>query len=168
MTENQGGTDEWMERWINLYGDRLVRYVFIITRDRELAQDVVQESFLKLMLFHRRHPNETISPGWLFKVARNQAFDAMKTTILPTDHVPDQPSDDTHIWLPIQMRQILSELPVLDRECLWLFYYADWPTKDIAHHLGISPGALRGRLLRSRRRLQQLWEVKDHECEFPK
>lgn len=167
MESGNGSPDAWMEQWINLYGDRLVRYAFVITRDRELAQDVVQESFLKLFVFHRRHPHDTVSPGWLFKVTRNQAFDAMKTHIVSTNRLPEQSTDDTHVWLPVLFRQILSELPVLDRECLWLFYYADWPTKDIAHHLGISPNALRGRLLRSRRRLQQLWEVDHDACKFP-
>lgn len=168
MQDSEDCQDLWMEHWMNLYGDRLVRYAFVITRDPELAQDVAQESFLKLMLFHRRRPAETVSPAWLFKVARNQAFDMLKQNPVPDPSTLARFRDDGPIWLPILLRQMLSELSVLDRECLWLFYYADWPTKDIAHYLKVSPGAVRGRLLRARRRLQQLWEVDQDGHEFPK
>lgn len=157
-----------MERWIDLYGDRLVRYAFVITKDSGLAQDVAQESFLKLMLLHRRQPSEIVSPAWLFKVARNQAFDLLKQNPVPLEPTLSRFREDNPIWLPILLRQMLSDLSTLDRECLWLFYYADWPTKEIARYLKISPGAVRGRLLRARRRLQQLWEVDQDEHEFPK
>lgn len=56
--------------------DDLFRYVARYSGDNDLAEDVVQEAFLKLR--DRPPPNDSRLKGWLFTVATNLARDALK------------------------------------------------------------------------------------------
>jgi RNA polymerase sigma-70 factor (ECF subfamily) len=155
--------DEWIDSWIARWGDRITRYAFVLLRDSHLAQDVAQETFLRLYQMHIRHPDRAMQPAWLFTVARRYAFDLMRhhDRTVPWDMVPDDQVNHQHpgVGNGILLQDLLEHLAPLDRECLWLFYYLDWTTNQIAQHLKITPGAARGRLLRARRRLHELWEV---------
>lgn len=150
---------DWLDLWVDRYGDRLVKYAFVITRDYHLAQDVTQETFLRLYQFRARSPERDVVPGWLFTTLRRLALTALKRRhhwVGLEGHHTAVP--DTAVWLPAAFQDMMQHLSVADRECIWLFYYNDWTTDAIARHLGQSPGAVRGRLMRARRRLRALWE----------
>ncbi len=172
MDPNPDSLDEWIEPWMSLWANKITRYAFVLVCDQDLAQDVAQETFMKLLLFHRRYPRRSVTVGWLFKVARHLAFDTLRrhrrhprsdNGKIDGDDTTNVNQSDSHVWMPILFRDLLERLPADDRECLWLFYYADWSTEQIARHLHIPPGTVRARLLRSRRRLKILWEVDEHE-----
>ena len=163
MATNGRSHPEWIETWIRDWSDKLTRYAWQMTADRQLAQDVAQETFLRLYVFHARHPMRDITPSWLFTVAKNVARDLLRSThatspLVDADMVEDAKSLAAPLSLAVQ--DILTRLAPDDRECLYLFYYADLSTDDIARHLGISRGAVRARLFRARQRFQSQWE--DH------
>lgn len=143
--------------WVATWGDRLVRYVYVLCRDEFLAQDVVQETFIKLVVFQRRYPDREILPGWLFTTARRTALTSLRKRPDLSSPAVEAVQGDSHVWIPAAFRELIHALPLVERECVWLFYYADWPTEQIAKHLGIKPGAVRTRLFSARKHLRQLW-----------
>ncbi|NMP21492.1 RNA polymerase sigma factor [Sulfobacillus harzensis] len=158
MGQQSEPSDASLEWWVDTWGDRLVRYAYVMTRDHHLAQDVVQETFIKLMVFQRRYPERVVVPGWLFTTARRVALTLLRRRPEVAADVVESSGSDAHIWIPPAFRELVDTLPLLERECVWLFYYADWPTEQIARHLGCKPGAVRGRLFSARQHLRQLWE----------
>lgn len=157
MEQQSDSSPQSLDWWVANWGDRLVRYAYVICRDEFMAQDVVQEAFLKLMVFHRRHPDRDIVPGWLYTVTRRMALTGLRKQPLIASPDLEASQGDSHLWVPAAFLELIRALPLKERECVWLFYYADWSTEDIARYLGIKPGNVRGRLYSARRRLRQLW-----------
>ncbi len=160
MQANNHDSSDWLEPWVNRFSDSLVSYAYVLAQDYHLAQDVTQETFIRLYTFHQRHPERDIVPGWLYTTLRRQTLTALKRRGNWVELDDRQtPLADTPVWLPSLFRDIVLKLPLADRECVWLFYYSDWTTDEIARHLGHSPGAVRGRLMRARQRLRAMWEA---------
>lgn len=164
MAEDREG--EWLAAWVDTWGDRLVQFANTYTHDPQWAQDVAQETLLRLYQTHRQFPRKPISPGWLFTVARNVIRDAHRKRI-PVPREPDgvattpgPPLEDVEKRLAVQA--ILDRMPAQDQQCLWLFYYADWSIQQIADALQTNTSTVRTRLYRARLKFATLWE-EDHE-----
>ncbi|MDA8200926.1 MAG: sigma-70 family RNA polymerase sigma factor [Thermaerobacter sp.] len=153
------------------YGDRLVRFAFAHSGDWPLAQDVAQETFLRLYRWHQRHPHREITPAWCYQVAYHLLVDdhRRRTRERASNHqmVPDPAGGVDPAEGLGDRAAILGALESLspgDRECLWLFYYEGWSTDQIAHALDRSPATVRTRLKRARDRFRSafLRDAADH------
>lgn len=155
---------QWITGWVESWGDRMTQFAYGLVQDTMIAQDVVQEAFLRLYQWHRRHPGGEISVGWLYTVTRNLAFDALRDKkrrplILDEagaiDSLAERDADGTR---ESAVLEVLETMDAEDRECLSLFYYADFSTKEIARRLKLSEGSVRTRLYRARLRFKELWK----------
>jgi RNA polymerase sigma-70 factor (ECF subfamily) len=159
-TPQQGDAD-WVSAQISRWGDALVRFCISYMGNPDLAQDVTQETFLRLIEWRHNHPGHEVHPGWLFTVARNVAADSLRDRqpLEPRGDlggVASQPGDGPLTRLAV--RQVLDKLSRSDRECLLLFYFADWPIAEIAKQTGTTPASVKMRLRRARMRFLQKWE----------
>jgi RNA polymerase sigma factor (sigma-70 family) len=147
----------WLETWIESYGDKLVRFGFAHSGDWQLAQDVAQETFLRLYQWHRRHPHREIAPAWCYQVAYHLLMDDHRRRVREEKMVPDQGSPGDATEEVVDRAAVLGALDSLsssDRQCLWLFYYEGWSTDQIGRSLGLQPAAVRTRLMRARDRFR--------------
>ncbi len=62
---------DWLEDWIDRWGTRITQLAFQLTRDRDMAQDVAQEAFMRLYLQHRDYPDRPLTVAWLMTVTKN-------------------------------------------------------------------------------------------------
>lgn len=69
-----GISEETLSRWYELYSDAIFKYLCMLTRDYQTAQDLTQETFIRA--FHHiddfKQMNEK---GWLFRIAHNMTMD---------------------------------------------------------------------------------------------
>jgi RNA polymerase sigma-70 factor (ECF subfamily) len=121
---------------------RLLKYAFSICRDEELAQDAVQDTFLRLAREYRRLDLRELG-RWLFTVCRNRAIDLTRAgrRIVPLNagahaEAPDdspQPDataeqrDETE-----QMLAVVNALPEAQREAVQLRYFGGLAYEEIA------------------------------------
>lgn len=134
------------------------------TRDPELAEDVTQEAFLRLLVEAQagRHPDNVAA--WLHRTSANLIVSRARRTAvarrlaprLVESASPQQPDaiavmhEQHH-----ELRVALAALPAVDRTALLLA--AQGATgEEIADHLGRSHGATRTVLCRARRRLRDV------------
>ena len=131
----------------------LWRYVVWLTRDPQLAEDVVQETLLRAW----RHPrvldqSETSARAWLFTVARNLVADeyrsARRRREVTSDTLPETPTADhtdavLDAWL---VSEALSALSVDHRSVVVYAYYQGMSTTQIANELNIAEGTVKSRL----------------------
>jgi RNA polymerase sigma-70 factor, ECF subfamily len=137
------------------HGPALLRYVLRLTRgDREFAEDVVQESLLRLWQkpdILTTQPSES-ARAWLHTVAKNLVIDDRRSSRykreLQTETVPEQRAVDT--LAPAIDQWVLSEalraLSPEHRTVLVRAHYLGQTAQEIAQHEQIPPGTVKSRL----------------------
>ena len=159
----------WIQPWIEEWGDTLARFVLWHTHDRELAQDIAQETFWRLHQWHERHPHNPVSGGWLFATARRIMIDGhRKKRVMADGRCVDEAIDgdplmEQRVVQRLAVEDVLTHLAPIDRECLWLFYYQSLSVAEIAPILRLSETGVRTRLHRARRRFAQVWKENQDE-----
>ena len=149
--------------------DGALLYALSLCRDRRLAEDLVQEAFLRA---YQDLPDEIPSfRYWLMRVLRNLLIDYhRRQKFLSSGEVPEQADDGTPERALLQREDVLAlyramaKLTEPDREILSLFYFAGLPITELAQLLSLTPGAVKMRLVRLRRRLRT--EMKEDGYEF--
>lgn len=160
---------------VKRYQVRAVRAAYTITQDRQLAEDVVQMTFIKLFqtvtTFDTRRP---FAP-WFFKSVVNAAVRAAKQggRTLSLNAVLDNDSGDTFAdllpdlaALPLEqvenseMRSVvmaaLGKLSPEQRAVVVMRYYLDLETNEISEQLDSPPATIRWRLHNALKRLRGL------------
>jgi RNA polymerase sigma-70 factor (ECF subfamily) len=131
----------------------------------DLAQDIMQEAFLRLWK-QWQDGEEILNPrAWLLRVARNLAEDHAKSAFRRNGTHPPQTMNGvkSHDPQPLeslereetftQLREVLEHLAPPDREILTLRYGLDYNANEIAELLAINATAVHMRLSRARQRL---------------
>lgn len=153
--------EEWLERWISSHGDRITQFAHSYLRDWDEAQDVAQETFIRLFEAHQRRPRVTFSPAWLYQVAHRICIDRYRKRRSSERTAADAGNAAlgvTHVTTDaLLVHDTLERLPPRDRECLWLLYYEDLSIQEIANLLHLTPESVRARLSRARSRFRASW-----------
>ena len=137
---------------------RVALHQFGVLQD---AEDAVQEVFLRLYTEEKLFESGEHLRRWLIRVTLNVCRDTLKSPWrkrrVPLDTVPDQPVFDA----PEQgeLYQAVMALPEKYRVTLYLFYYEELSTKEIAELLGLRQTAVTTRLSRGRELLKKRLEA---------
>ncbi|MBO4909384.1 MAG: sigma-70 family RNA polymerase sigma factor [Lachnospiraceae bacterium] len=142
------------------YGDRLYAAAFNITRQRQDAEDAVQEALLRLYRSDKEFESEEHVKAWLIRVTINIA----KSTCTSFWHRNRVPYEDYMDEIPFEeesdrdlMEAVLS-LPDKYRIIVHLYYYEGYKTREIADTLKLSENTVKTRLLQSRKLLKNKLE----------
>ena len=85
---------ELLDRLIELYQHRLLRYLLFLTGKREVAEDLFQETWMRVLLRGQQYNGKARFDTWLFTIARNLVIDlSRKRTMSSLDELSD-PTDD--------------------------------------------------------------------------
>ena len=130
----------------------LVRLARIFTDDRNAAEDLVQEAFIRLYRSASRIQDSTKSPAYLRSIVLNLCRDHNRRGLMSLRHrqaaVEISPVDQPQDLIVRTERQAevidaLLALSVRQRECLVLRYYSDMSESEIARTLDISPNSVK-------------------------
>ena len=133
---------------------KLYGYLIHILRDKNLAEDILQNTWLKAILALPKFGNsgETNFSAWLFAIARNECKQHWRKQgrEIPFDpEIHDKAEVDSKQEDKILVEQILAQLSENDRELIRLRYIAGLPLNNIAKILKINPIAVRVRMHRA-------------------
>ena len=127
-----------------------------ILQNREEAEDVVQDTFVKAWKSRWRVRDSAKLPAWLATIARHRARDLARKRRpepLPENFESGEPvefeSAGQKADLDGEVRSALAQLPELHRVALTLRYFEDLDYGTIEQTLGLTNGALRGILGRA-------------------
>lgn len=144
----------------------LVRLARLFVDDRNAAEDLVQEAFIRLARHAHRIEDRSKSAAYLRSIVLNLARDHNRRGLVSLRHRPpadeDQATTEDEVVLRDDQRQVidaLRELPLRQRDCVVLRYYFDSGIADIAETLGISPNSVKTHLKRGLVALEQRLEV---------
>lgn len=140
----------------------LLRFAFWLSRDRALAEDVVQESLLRAWKARDSLLDEKSAKPWLLTIVRREfarTFERRRLPVVDLDElvareepVLSQGSDAD----AIDVRRAMFALPDEYREPLLLQVLMGYSTAEIARELDLSQPAVLTRLFRARNRLRTL------------
>lgn len=127
--------------------DRIYRYCYFKLKNREAAEDITQEAFLRYLERYRFASPET-ALKYLYTIARNLCIDEYrKPAAMPLPEDIPEPSGEDDRLTNLALYQALREMPPEQQELLLLRYVNEVPVSVIAALCGISRFALRRRLL---------------------
>lgn len=136
-----------------------------LLRDPDDAAEATQEAYVRMVKGLKRFRDDGAFPTWLFKIVSNVCMSEMRKrsrreTPTELEVVPDpDPMDVEDLvagrLLREQLAELVDGLPDTDRTAILLRDVYDLSTDESAEILGISPGALKVRLHRARRRLRE-------------
>lgn len=156
---SEGTLDEQLVELMGRHQTPLYRFLFVLTGDREAALDCTQDTFLRAYDNLRR--GKPVNAGWLYRVANNLAMDRFRRSKrrneavkqlaqLPVEGFPSPERG-------VAMRDAFARLAPDDRTVLYLFAVEGLSGREIAERLGITPVAVRMRVLRARERFRLLY-----------
>ena len=136
----------------------LLGYLLRVTGDRDLSEDVLQESYCRFLSHEIPVMDAAQSKSYLFRTASNVLRDRWrkrKEEPLP-EYASEMASTAPHPERRMQVRQALRQLKPRERQLLWLAYVEGSNHKEIADCTGLKAGSIRLLLFRARRRLAGL------------
>jgi RNA polymerase sigma-70 factor (ECF subfamily) len=155
--------------------DRTARPVWVylarITGDRALADDLLQESYYRLLRAERRFDSESHRRNYLYRIATNLAHDRHRSrrgvvsVPVPAEHEPSALASHDDVAGDAERRtdlgRAMAKLKPREREMLWLAYAQGSSHEEIAQSLGLRKASIKMLLFRARRRLAALLTAAD-------
>jgi RNA polymerase sigma-70 factor, ECF subfamily len=140
---------ELLDQLIEQYQHRLLRYLLFLTGKREVAEDLFQETWMRVLLRGSQYNGKARFDTWLFTIARNLVIDlARKRTMSSLDEMSDGGDDDRPFEIPgvgpspleqfqlsedrAEVSQVLLRLEASYREVLVLRFYDELSLEEIA------------------------------------
>jgi RNA polymerase sigma-70 factor (ECF subfamily) len=151
-----GGAEELFER----YAPALLKFADRMLGNRESAEEVTQEVFVKVISRAHQYDGRAAVASWLFAIAANACRDKRRrdrrAAVVPLEAVGELPArgEGAEARMAVRerraaVRRALEGLSEEQREALVLARYHGLPYSEIARVLGISVGAVKTRIFRA-------------------
>ena len=156
-------TEQFLERLMREYGDELLRTCCLYLKDYHLAEDAVQETFIKAMRSYGSFEHRSSEKTWLMRIAINCCKNVMRTRWFRTrqnnleDHmnrIDDDPADG--LSEKDSVSAAIMALNADDRQIIVLYYYQELSVREIAAVIGRSENAVMQRLNRARGKMKKI------------
>lgn len=167
----QRGDISGLTTLVRRYQVQAVRAAYLITQDRQLAEDVVQAAFLRAYQHIEQFDPERPFAPWFYRSVVNAAVQTARRSqrqisldegeeVILADLLPD-PSpglDETAEAEEIQqtVRQALRQLSPEQRAAVVMRYYLDLSEAEMAAEMQVPPGTIKWRLHNARKQLRLL------------
>ena len=155
--------DSAFELWYKAEHARILASLTFVTGDLYLAEDVVDEAFVRAYDKWERVRSLESPAGWTYKVALNlvrQRSHRMTRKFGPPTNSPEEPTAPLGVQ---EIWQIVSTLPKRQREVVVFRYIGDLTEAQVANVLGITRGTVSQTLRAAHAKLGELITEKDDE-----
>ena len=157
------GKESCINEIINRHQGRVFGYILMTVKDREVAEDIFQDTFIKVInkLKAGSYNEEGKFIQWVLRIAHNLVIDHFRRTsrvrmvrsndeydVFGTIEVFDPNAEDSIIKAQTheKVRQLVEMLPDSQKEVLKMRHYMEMSFKDIAETTGVSINTALGRM----------------------
>ncbi len=141
---------------LDTYGNAILRCAYSYLHNMADAEEILQETLIKLLTAAPRFESETHKKAWLLRVAANLSknridYNALRVSDELDENLAEEGREDlSFVW------DAVKSLPVQFREVIHLHYYEGYSTAEIAKILGRNPATVRSDLHRGREKLKSI------------
>lgn len=129
----------------NTIGGRMLSVAIGIVKNKQTAEDIVQESFVKIIKYINKYNVDTNAYAWICKIVRNTALNKLKsiskTKSLDIDEFHNISGSDDMVKSTeekILVERLMLKLSVYQRKIIYMKYFLDMTIREIAKELKIS------------------------------
>ena len=158
------GNNEAFDALLQRHQSRVYNYIYQMVREKNLAEDIFQETFVKAITTIRqgRYTENGKFSAWISRIARNlvidyfrqekteaavssddENFDVLNRKELSEETIEDIMIDDQ---IRADIRRLIRHLPKSQRQVLVMRYYRNLSFKEIAEATGVSINTALGRM----------------------
>jgi len=175
------GQEKALSMLVNRHKDKMFTAIYMLIRDRSLADDILQDTFVKIVstLKSGKYNEEGKFIQWAMRIARNLVIDHFrKAKKMPT--ISDSEGNDVFDYINVyeenqeervirnekedKIRRLIEELPSEQREVLVLRHYAELSFKEISELTNVSINTALGRMRYALNNLRKL--IEQHNIAF--
>ncbi len=146
--------NDQLNQYIKSYGDTVYRVAYSYIRNRADSEDIVQDTFVKLLKSDKSFDSEEHIKAWLIRVAVNLAKNMVSSAWFSrrmelSEDIPTETAEDNGL------SAAMDELDGKYSAVIYLRYYEGYSVREIARLLRISEPNVKARLMRGREKLKQ-------------
>jgi RNA polymerase sigma-70 factor (ECF subfamily) len=175
-----GQPEAQLARYYATYAEMLARRAMRFTHDRDIADDMVQETFIRAWALNAFDDGRQPRPAWLLRVCERLCLDALRRESYRRTgdeaaarslfasrvaHELDCGNEDEYTDYLDAATNVIVALPARKREIAILHFFLGWPAADIAMRLGVKPRSVWTRLYEVRALLRR--SLSPERCDFP-
>lgn len=159
--------DQDIERCIEQYGESIWRMCYMYLKDKHLAEDAMQDCFIKAYAHYEKFENRSSEKTWLMRIAINTCKNYLKTAwfkrviIGVKSDSRRELGTEEEILIKEQEEELFKNIMALKqnyKDVILLYYYQEMQVREIAEVLGISQENVSMRLKRGRMALKNILE----------
>ncbi|MBM3745708.1 MAG: sigma-70 family RNA polymerase sigma factor [Acidobacteria bacterium] len=172
MVGVKAGDDACFAELLNRYRDPIVRYLYRMVQNREIAEELAQEVFVRIYLSRARYEPTAKFSGWIYRIATNLVFNWIRNhrrergqdsvDALAARGVrrpladPRSRIDETLLGevMRTEVRRAIAALPERQRVVVLLHKYDELGYDQIARSLGCSVQAVKSLMFRAHENLR--------------
>ncbi len=158
------GDQSCIDALIERHKKRVYTYIFLIVKNQQLAEDIFQDTFIKVIksLRKRKYQEKGIFVSWVIRIAHNLIIDYYRKE----KHLKTYSNDDTEVdifnsqkfsdvnieqllindQIVQDLRTLVDDLPADQRQVILLRHYGGLSFKEIAEQTGVSINTALGRM----------------------
>ena len=178
-----GGDNRAFDELLTRNQKKLYDYSMFVVRDPELANDVFQETFVKVItrLQEGKYTDSGKFSFWLIRIAHNVIMDTFRLqksvhiieptagndlSKLKSDSLMDLNRENEYVNAQVlrDVRHIMNSLPAPQREVVYMRYYQELSFKEIAEATGVSINTSLGRMRYALINMRRM--AKQHEIQL--
>lgn len=155
--------DREIVRIVETYSDMLMRIALHRMPSIAAAEDAVQSTFERLI---RKQPvflSREHEKAWLIRTVIRVCIDEMRKASRRTGVPLNEEIAEAYSEESFELLETVRMLPEKDRDAVYLFYYENYSTAEIARILGEREGTTRSRLSRARKALKTIMKGESDE-----
>ncbi|MCQ2250784.1 MAG: sigma-70 family RNA polymerase sigma factor [Bacteroidales bacterium] len=158
------GDDNCIKTLFERHKSKVFTYIMLNVKDRELAEDIFQETFIKVIKSLRkgRYMDKGIFLSWVVRISHNliidhyrrekhlkmTSSDQSEADLFNSKKFAESNIEDKMVQnrIEFEVRQLINELPDDQKEVILLRHYGEMSFKEIAEQTGVSINTALGRM----------------------
>ena len=137
--------------------DKIYRYCYFKLFDKQLAQDITQETFLRFYR-HEKNIRKNQELPYLYTIAKNLCIDAFrKKPVESLDAISEDAAyDPTEQWInDLTLKTIIAKLPQDEQDILYLRYASELSIVSISKIIGLSRFVIHRKIIKTLKWLEE-------------
>jgi len=174
------GDNSCIEVLINRHKDRVFSYIVLLVKDNQLAEDIFQDTFIKVVnsLRRKNYKDDGRFVGWVLRIAHNLVIDHFRReknmrTVSNDDDNVDFLNSPKFSDLTVEqemakeqlhgnVRQLVDQLPFEQRQVVIMRHFMDMSFKEISEYTNVSINTALGRMRYALINMRKMIEDQEH------